>query len=175
MGISMSAEAQDAAPAASFEELRSRLKLRQGESVQITDENGAKFKAKVTEIRDHAIAITVDGVPRELSESAVREIRHRRRDVWWNGMLIGLGTGLAAGAVMTAVTCENDSECAFYFALAALPITAGIGAGAGAAIDFAIRKHDTVYARPVASINRGLTVSPIFSKDKTGVRVAFSF
>jgi hypothetical protein len=53
-----------------------------------------------------------------------------------------------------------------------LPTFAGIGAGTGALIDFAIRKYETVYANPSTS-KRGMRVSRILSKDKKGVRVAF--
>jgi hypothetical protein len=173
--VSLPALAQNQSPAASLEELRSRGGLREGETLQITDDKGATFKARFAEIRDRAIAITIDGTRRELAESTIREITHRRRDVWWNGMLIGLAAGVAGGAIVTRSACENDSECAFYTGLVALPVGAGIGAGVGAAIDFAIKKYDAVYARPGTAFYRGLAVSPIISKDTKGLAVTFSF
>jgi hypothetical protein len=174
-GISLPAVAQDKPPASSFEGLRSGVNVRPGETVQIIDEKGTKFNARIAEIRDHAIDITVDGVRRQLPESAVTEIRQRRPDRWWNGMLIGMGVGAAIGTITVASACENDSECAFYTALVALPLATGIGAGVGAAIDFGIKKYDPIYTRPGASIRSGLTVSPILSTDQKGIGVSFGF
>lgn len=173
LGTPMKSAAQG--PASSFEELRSRLKLSEGESVQITEDSGKRFKAKIAAISEHAISVTVGGVRRELPESSVWEIRRRRRDVWWNGMLIGLGTGAAIGAVSAFASCGNDTECQYYAAAVGIPLFAGIGAGAGAGIDFAIRKHETIYARPNAPGRRGLRISPILSKEAKGARVSFSF
>src|SRR5262245_1108501 len=83
IGICNTAQAQS--PSASFEELRSSLKLTEGESVQITSLDGKTVKGKVAAISDRAIAITVKGVRQEILESTVREIRHRKPDKWWNG------------------------------------------------------------------------------------------
>jgi hypothetical protein len=175
-GMSLPALAQNQAPpSTSFEELRAKLRVRPDENVQITDQTGAKFNARITEIRDQAIAITVNGQRRELSESSVSEIRQRRPDRWWNGMLIGLGAGALTGALITANTCKNDSECRFYMGLVAIPLSAGIGAGAGAAIDFGIKKYDTVYSRPGIPVRSGLSISPILSKDEKGIGVSFAF
>lgn len=81
--------------------------------------------------------------------------------------------GAGAGAVAALGTCSrNDSECQVIAAAVMLPTFAGIGAGTGALIDFAIRKYETVYANPSTS-KRGMRVSRILSKDKKGVRVAF--
>ena len=166
--------AQAQTPASSFEELRSQPKLRQGESIEITDDTGKKFKARLAEISVRSIGVIVDGVRRDLQESTVREIQHRRRDVWWNGMLMGLGAGAATGAFITSSACDNDPECAFYVGIVSVPLSAGIGAGVGSLIDFAIRKHETVFVRAGAA-SRRLSISPILSKDRTGVRLAFSF
>jgi hypothetical protein len=172
IGIPIHADAQ--APATSFEELRSSFKLQPGQSIEITDDAGRHFKARLAEISSRSLGVVVDGQRRDIQESAVREIRQRRPDKWWNGMLIGLGAGAATGFGIAATTCGNDSECRFYATLVAVPVSAGIGAGAGALIDFAIKKHDTIFARPGAA-GRGLTISPILSPDKKGVKLAFSF
>ena len=164
-----------APPSNSFQELRSRLKLTEGESVQITDDSGKRFKAKLARISDRSISVIVSGVQRELPESSVWEIRHRQRDVWWNGMLIGLGAGAAIGAATVVASCGGDTECQFYALAVGVPLFAGIGAGAGAGIDFAIRKHETVYARPNAAGQRGFRVSPILSKDAKGASLSFTF
>jgi opacity protein-like surface antigen len=59
------------------------------------------------------------------------------RDSLWNGTLIGLGAGLASTAALDAVFCENGfGGCDFPWA-ASLTL-GGIGAAAGAGIDFLI-------------------------------------
>ena len=76
-------------PVSTFEELRSGLKLKEKETIEITDENGQKFKARIASLTDQTLTITVHGNRREFTESQVSAIRHRKPDPWWNGMLIG--------------------------------------------------------------------------------------
>jgi hypothetical protein len=163
-------------PAATFEELRANLKLREQESIEITEASGAKYKAKIASISERTMVVTAKGIQRELTESDVREIRHRRPDKWWNGMLIGLASGIAAVPVGVGAACGwNDGECEAIAAAVFLPTFAGIGMGTGAAIDFAIRKHETVFARPGTGTNRNLRLSPIVGKKTAGIRVSFGF
>ena len=171
LGISVPTRAQT--PASSFEELRSTIKL--GESVQITDDSGKKFKAKLTEIHDGTITVNVNGAGRDLSESAVLEIRRTHRNVK-KGLLIGLGAGIASYVALLGIPCaQTGSDCTDYPAGFFLGAFAGLGAGSGAAIGFAIPSHKKVFARPSTSNNRGLTISPIISKDNTGAKLSFSF
>jgi hypothetical protein len=83
MSFSMTLRAQT--PAATFEELQANLKLHNEETIEITDANGMKYKAKIASISDRTLVVTAHGVRRELNESEVLEIRHRRPDKWWNG------------------------------------------------------------------------------------------
>src|SRR5262245_27021552 len=115
--VALTAPLHAQAPATSFEELRAGLKLKENETIEVTDQNGDKYKAKMRGLSADTISITAKGVQRDLTESQVREIRHRRPDKWWNGMLIGLGAGVAAAAVGVATECQNDSECQFYAGL----------------------------------------------------------
>jgi hypothetical protein len=62
-----------------------------------------------------------------------------RRDSLWNGTLIGLGAGVGSVAALDAVFCENGfGGCDFPWA--AVLTLGGIGAAAGAGIDFLIRR-----------------------------------
>jgi hypothetical protein len=163
-------------PAGTFEELRDSLKLKEQENIEVTEESGEKYKAKIAAVSEDKIIITVDGQRREVTESQVREIRHRRPDKWWNGMLIGLGAGIASAVVAVPTVCGlNDDECTIIAAAVFLPTFAGIGMGAGAAIDYAIKKHETVFARPTTGTNRNLRVSPILGKKTAGVNVSYTF
>jgi len=158
-----------------FEGLRSSLKLKAGESIEITEDNGQKYKAKIAAISDRSIVVTRKGDQRELVESQVLQIRHKKPEKWWNGMLIGIGSGLAAAAVGVGIACDlPDPECQAIVGSIFVPTFAGAGAGIGAAIDRAISKHETVYSRSGVSLER-MRVTPILGKNTAAVRVSFGF
>jgi len=87
-----------------------------------------------------------------------------KRDSLWNGTLIGLGAGVGSAAALDAAFCENgfggcDSPWAAYLTLG------GIGAGAGAGIDFLIGRN----------LNERRTtwrLSPIIGPTRRGVRAS---
>lgn len=83
------------------------------------------------------------------------------RDSLWNGTFIGLGVGMGSAAALDAVFCENGfGGCDFPWA--AHLTLGGIGAAAGASIDFLIgRRADQ---RPST-----LRVSPIVGRSRKGV------
>jgi hypothetical protein len=96
------------------------------------------------------------------------------RDPLWNGALIGLGAGVASAAALDAVFCDNgfggcDTPWAAYLTLG------GIGAAAGAGIDFLIgRKADhrttTIRLSPIAApTRRGVLVSLRFGGARSPV------
>jgi hypothetical protein len=162
-------------PAMTFAELRTSLQLREGESIEVIENNGSGYKARMNAISDSTLGITADGVRRDLAETQVREIRHKRPEKWWNGMLIGLGAGLAAAAVGVSTECgSNDSECSAITTAVFVPVFSGIGMGAGAAIDFAIKKQEAVFARP-GNESRSLRITPILSKKTAGVAIVLGF
>ena len=89
----------------------------------------------------------------------------RTRDSLWNGTLIGLGAGVGSVAVLDAVFCENGfGGCDFPWA--AVVILGGIGAGAGAGIDFLIGRHERTTT---------LRLSPILGRTRKGVLATFAF
>ena len=163
------------APATTFEELRTSLKLKEGESIEITETSGQKYKARLGAISAGSMVVTRKGDRRELVESQVLQIRQKRPEKWWNGMLIGIGSGLAVAAVGIGIACDSpDPECQAIVGLAFIPTFAGAGAGIGAAIDRAISKHDTVFTRSGLSLRR-MQVAPILGKNTAAVRVSFGF
>lgn len=83
------------------------------------------------------------------------------RDSLWNGTLIGAGAGVASVAALDAVLCENGfGGCDFPWA--AVITLGGIGAAAGAGIDFLIGRH----SKPGTVT---LRVSPIIGRTRKGV------
>ena len=90
-----------------------------------------------------------------------------RRDPLWNGALIGAAAGIGSVVALDALLCEVpsgrcDTPWLAYFTLG------GIGAAAGAGIDFLIgRKQDET--RPVVRLG------PVMGRDTTGVRASIRF
>jgi len=162
-------------PARSFDELRSRPRAAAGESVQVIDSSGASIKGKIAEITTNSLTLTVDGTPRVMNESLIKEVRYRPKDSLWNGTLIGILAGVGVGWTIVATTCGDDTECAFYAGLAFIPVSIGGGAAAGAIIDSRIRRTETIFKNPSVSHAGGLTISPILTKSEKGIRFAFSF
>src|SRR5262245_57410601 len=130
-----SAFAQQAGTTSSFEALRNSLKLRPGERIEITDASGNKIAAKLDGISGSILTAHAGKSALEFRESSIAEIRHRKPERWWDGMVIGMGAGAATGLATAMSFCENDSECAFYATVAFVPTFTGAGAGVGALID----------------------------------------
>jgi hypothetical protein len=86
------------------------------------------------------------------------------RDSLWNGTLIGLGAGVGSAAALEAVFCENGfGACDFPWA--AYVTLGGIGAGAGAGIDFLIGRNSD-------QRKNALRLSPIVGRARKGVRAS---
>lgn len=88
------------------------------------------------------------------------------RDSLWNGALIGAGAGVASVAALDAVFCENGfGGCDFPWA--AVITFGGIGAAAGAGIDFLIGRH----SKPGTVT---LRVAPIIGRTRKGVSASMA-
>jgi hypothetical protein len=167
--------AQETRIPSSFESLQTSLKLRAGERIEITDLSGRKTSGKLESISGSVLTARTGNSTLEFKESGIAEIRHRKPERWWDGMLIGMGVGAASGLATSMSSCGNDSECAFYTSVVLVPTFAGGGAGIGAIIDSLHHKNETVYSRNGGSVLRSLNVAPIVGKDKKGVSVSLSF
>jgi len=163
-------------PAATFEELRTRLKLAEKESIEITETNGSQYKARISALSDGKITIMRNGVSRELAESDVLQIRHTRRDGVGNGALIGLASGVGAATVGVYSVCgANDGECGAIASAVFYPTFAGAGVGIGILVDALMKKHETVFAGVGVGTNRSLRIAPVIGKKTAGVSVSFGF
>jgi len=170
-GIEVPAYAQ--ATPSTFDEVRSNLTLKQNEKIEITDENGNRLKGRVESFSAQTLTVSVKGVRRDFKESQVLEIRHRKPDKWWNGMLIGLGTGAGSLLVGSAIGCRGDCDSEWY---ATAAFGGGLyGMGIGALVDFMIKKNETVFSRKSPSKISTLSVAPFSTKTKTGAKLSFRF
>jgi hypothetical protein len=161
-------------PARPFADLQSILKT--GDEVQITDSSGKVSHGRIVGVSTSSLGLTVDGLQRDLSAATIREVKKRRPDLWWNGVLIGAVVGTVVGAVVKERSC-GSTDCGegglvdpgFYV------FGAVFGAGAGALVDHSIRRFDTVFAsRSPASVQR-LSLSLVLSRDTKGLRFSVTF
>jgi hypothetical protein len=159
----------------SFESLGSDQRLKSGERIEVTDVSGKKLSGRFENISGSVLTVRQGQSMQQFTKADIAEIRHRKPERWWDGMLIGMGAGAAAGFVGARMVCGNDSECSFYTGVVLVPTLTGGGAAIGALIDSLIHKNETVYSRDTGSLLRRLNVSPLAGKGTAGVRLSLSF
>jgi hypothetical protein len=159
-------------PASTFRDLQANPDLYQHDTVEITETDGTKYKAKLTAITDQTLTVTSQGTPRTLTETQLLEIRHPRRDSLWNGSLIGLAAGVGAGVFAVQGSCPNDLECSSALNVILIPTFAAGGAAVGAIMDTLTRKHVTVFSR---SSSTAVRIAPIVGKKVAGVHLSLKF
>jgi len=93
-------------------------------------------------------------------------------DSVWNGVAIGVAAGLGLGAA--SIVGANGYE-AEMFAIATLPILAGIGAGVGFAIDWSIGRPQTVWSASPRAGGAKARVAPILRRDAKAVALRLCF
>lgn len=90
-----------------------------------------------------------------------------RRDSLLNGTLIGAAAGAAAAATLDEIFCDSgDGRCDFPWK--AYLVLGGIGAAAGAGIDFLI-------GRDRDDTKTSLRLAPVVGRQAKGVRVSLRF
>ena len=167
------AMAQPEPASATFGALSPRLET--NERIEIRTTGGSRFTGRLRSLSGTVLTARVDGSVRQFSQDEVVEIRHRKPEPWWDGMLIGLGAGAVTGIVSVVSGCGDDSECRFYAGLVVIPLAAGGGAGVGALIDRMIHKDETVFVRNGAASKIRVDLFPLVSKDTAGVKISLGF
>jgi hypothetical protein len=159
--------------ATSYQELR--LLIRPGDTVTLVDSTGQEVSGRITDLSASALAMTVDGRPREWRETEVATITHRRQDSLLNGALIGLGVGAATAAVGSAVWAANTvGETSAGSVAGVIAIYGGLGAAIGTGVDAMITKHYVIFDRQPGS---GVTVNvaPQLGPGRAGARLSIGF
>ena len=151
----------------SFERLPGILKA--GQTVVVSSNDGRSTRGKVVSVSATSLTLDVGVFPSD-SVTAVE-----RRDSSWNGILIGLGAGIAAARVSVGKTCDlPDPECAAIVTTAiGLPL---IGAGAliGWGVDRAIG-NDYLYSAPYQAVGRSIMLTPFVGYKRAGAALAMRF
>jgi len=161
-------------PAQTLADLRSLV--RYGQQVEVVELNGNVWKGEIVGLSSKSVRVRVAGTTHDWDETQIREIKKRRKDVWWNGALIGLGAGGLTGTLMGFSACGRlDDECQANAVPAGLLGGMVIGVTAGALIDFSYKKMETAFQVPASSTHRSIGVTPILSRHLRGVSLNVSF
>ena len=152
--------------------------LRPGQTVVVTDAAGRKTKGVLLDLSDSFLTLRVgdrwaDVEQRRFDESRITSIR--RTDSIWNGLLIGLGTGIVASEVWRHSACGPrgfDDECSVIVSAVGLVTMVPAGAVAGALID-KFTGNRLVYRASGRATT--LRVSPVVGRAQAGVAVSLRF
>ena len=165
-GILSPAYAQDnLPPAQSYRELHSRLKV--GDTLIVRDADGRTTTGRVSTLGSDQFEVEWRRFlrlrHRTFTEPGVRRVQVR--DSTWNGVLIGLGVGIAG----TIAVCANDTSgggaCLMFVILGP---TLGIAGGAG--IDGSINRR--IYEAPGRATT---TVAPVIGPGRIGLAARVRF
>jgi hypothetical protein len=160
--------------ASSFDELR--FKVKAGDTVYVTDDKGGpEQQGRIVDLSPTALAVSIDGVRRDMVESDVRRIRQRLPDAMWNGALIGFLVA-AVGSTVVGKALESpagscDSGCITQGVL----YSGGLGALAGLGIDALVQGRKDIYVRGASRSSRALVVRPSVTSQGKSLHVSVRF
>lgn len=115
--------------------------LKEGQKIKILETNSKKHSGKFRSVSDSAISFTEGRSERSIQKQDVRSVSFENNRRLRN-TLIGLGTGIGAGAAFGAIACRNDD----WFGPG--PCAAGgaaLGLMFGAPIGAVMPTHNSVY------------------------------
>jgi hypothetical protein len=163
-------------PAHSLQDLQAGLRI--DDTVRMVGVDGNRIQGKVESISGSALKVRVNGVSREFREPQILEVRRRYSDSIGNGLgwgaVIGGVSGAVLGAVISDAFCDGCGNQQGTGAVVFGALGAAIGAGSGALGDSLKRSYATVYTMPRTTEKR-FNLSPILTRDKKAVSVAFRF
>ncbi len=152
----------------SLEELKAVAILKKA---TVTDAKGNTFRGTITDASDSLLSLRIDNEVRQFAAEEVRLVRVRQDDSLLNGALIGAAiAGGLTSLIFLDNECRDDPAC--YQALGAY---AGVGALAGLGIDALIHRNVVVYTAPVPGAAGTLSVAPLITRERKGVRLTLRF
>jgi hypothetical protein len=144
---------------------RMQAKLKAGDRVTVSLEDGSTVKGRFLDAGAGALSISTPAGDRRLLPSAVTQVQRHRRGVLL-GAIIGGGIGLACGAAVGSLFAnEGHDRDGPLFGLTAL------GLGAGIAIDAFANIPRTVYERKPTRVTFTIEAGP--RRTAAGVVVLF--
>jgi hypothetical protein len=146
-------------------------RLRSGQSVWITTADGREYHGEVASRAPDSLTLRHPGGATAIATSDIDRIE--APDTLTNGILVGMGSGGTAGAVLGGIigdlVCEESSGCAVIGALFVGGMGAGIGGLVGAIADSVRDNRRPIYDRRGPRTGARLFFSPVVSRDVAGV------
>ena len=153
--------ASAAAAQTAADEIKARV--RQGDRVAVTDDQGREFKGRINAMTSDGLSLLDRDTSAAIKYAEIIKI-DRPHDSLKNGALIGLATG--AGIGFLAILAEDLRACdpsvwfdctdvggTGYAAVTA--VFAGLGAAVGTGVDALIRRDPSIYRRGSARVSLG--------------------
>ena len=158
-------------PNVTFEELPSHI--RAGQTIYVTDPQGREIKGQLVRLSAASMTLRGEHGEREFARAEIHQVA-RHGDSVANGTAIGMGV-LGGWGLVGALRTDDGVSCADVFGLggcaALVGMTAAMGAGIGALIDYSIKGRTTVYQ----SAPQRISVSPFMHPRGGGVRLMVRF
>jgi hypothetical protein len=157
-----------------------RARVKDGQKVSITDDQGQEFKGRISTLSTDGLRILVDGKSADVPYDRIVRI-DRPNDSLANGALIGFGVGAALG--LTAIAYEDQRDCDPLAAFDCSDPTAGgyaagtlllggLGTAVGVGIDALIHRHREIYRRGGGA---HATVAPALGRSVLGAVVSVTW
>jgi hypothetical protein len=115
------------------------LKAKTGDLVYVTRATGTTIRGRLGAVSPSSVTVNQETIPYEPGLKIAREGDHL-----WNGIIIGAGIGVAAGMIIGAEACLDESiaPCAIG--------GAAVWAGIGALVDWLHKGKTTIFQAPPA-------------------------
>ncbi len=159
------------------EKIRARVK--QGQKVSITDDQGNEVKGRIGAMTADGLTMLVDEKSADVPYDRIVRI-DRPNDSLGNGALIGFGAGAALG--LAAIAAEEDSQCeagGLYCGdptgggyVAGMLVLGGLGTAVGVGIDALIHRDREIYRRGGGALAR---VAPVLGHGRRGAVVSVTW
>jgi len=160
--------------AASFEELR--FKVKPGDTVYVTDDSGKSEQvARVLDLTSSSLAVSIDGVRRDLLESSVTRIRQRLPDSRKNGALIGFLVGAAITTGGAKAMASPPGSCTGGCVAVNVLFGGGVGALVGLGVDALIQGRKDIYVRGSAAPPGIVVLNPFVLSQAKGLSLSLRF
>ena len=174
MAVLMTTPVAGQTVAASFEELR--FKAKAGDTVYVTDDSGtSEREARILDLSASSLAVSVDGVRRDLVESNVTRIRQRLPDSRKNGALIGFLVGAAGSTAMAKAMESPAGACRGGCVAANVLFGGGLGALVGLGIDALIQGRKDIYVRGASRSSLDVVLRPSLTAQAKSLNVSLRF
>lgn len=174
LAVLIAAPATGQTVAATFEELR--FKVKAGDTVYLTTEGGtSEQRARILELSGSSLAVSIDGVRRDLVESNVTRIRQRLPDSKVNGAVIGFLVVAGFSTSMAKAFESPAGACSVGCISVNVLYGGGLGALMGLGIDALIQGRKDIFQRGASRSSLDVALRPSLTAQAKSLNVSVRF